>query len=154
MLLLSGAGAALITLHHSWYQEGKAAGDADIAELRQQYADQRATFEAAARAQEAADREEKARVVAQYLKEIEDANKTASATIASLRAGNLQLRNEWTNCTNTSVPATGSSSAGVDANAELRYQGATDLVQNADDADAQVRGLQAVLNAERATVKQ
>ena len=73
------------------------------------------------------------------------------SVIAGLRAGTLRLREQWRGCTAAAgVPGTAASTAGPDAAAEQRSEGARDLVRIAAEADAQIRALQAVIRADRA----
>lgn len=75
-----------------------------------------------------------------------DARATADRVIADLRAGNLRLRDHWQGCAATSrVSGEATSAAIADAGAELRRAGAADLVRLADQCDAQVKGLQAIV---------
>lgn len=86
-----------------------------------------------------------------YEQEQAHAKQTADDTIASLRAGTLRLRSEWS-CTPqlaTSVQHAAASGLGSDASAQLRLQDASDLVRFADDADAQIRALQAIVTSDR-----
>lgn len=90
-----------------------------------------------------------ANIATQYEKEKTDAQAVADRTIADLRAGHLRLRKLWT-CPAPAASAETDTSAGEpDGQAELREQGAADLVRLAAEADAQIRGLQAVIEADR-----
>lgn len=86
---------------------------------------------------------------AKYEKEKTDAQADADRTIADLRAGNLRLRAAWRCPAAAHLPAAAASAGEPDASAAAREQGAVDLVRDAADADAQIRGLQAILKAER-----
>lgn len=69
--------------------------------------------------------------------------------VSDLRSGIVRLRNEWRGCgVREGGPATGTAK-GPDAEAELRAEGAGNLVRAADDADNQVIWLQGELNATR-----
>jgi hypothetical protein len=83
-----------------------------------------------------------------YLQEKADAQAAADRTIADLRAGTVRLRAAW-RCPGDTGTTAAAGASQPDAAAELRRQGAADLVRNADEADAQIRGLQAILKAER-----
>lgn len=90
-----------------------------------------------------------AAIATQHQKELADATRTRDRTIADLRSGAVRMRPEW------SCPAAGPAEAGtpagvVDEGADLRAAGAADLVRIAAEADAQIRGLQSVVEADRA----
>lgn len=80
----------------------------------------------------------------QYEKDKADAQAAHDRLVAELRAGTIRLRKQWT------CPASAASSGEPDGGAELREQGAADLVRIAREADAQVRGLQQVIEADQA----
>lgn len=67
-------------------------------------------------------------------------------TIAGLRTGTLQLREHWSCAVSATDPGgTAAAGAGGDDGAERRNEGAGDLVQVADDSDAQLRACQATV---------
>lgn len=89
-----------------------------------------------------------ASIGAQYEKEKADAEAEHKRVVAGLRNGDIKLREHW-QC--PSVPATpGASPAEPDRSAELRSEGAADLVRIAAECDAQIKGLQQVTEADRA----
>lgn len=90
-----------------------------------------------------------ANIATQYEKEKADAQAVAVRTIADLRAGNLRLRKLWTCPPPIATSGEPAASGEPDGEAELREQGAADLVRLAAEADAQIRGLQAVVRADR-----
>lgn len=90
-----------------------------------------------------------AAIAAQYEKEKADVQATADRTIAELRSGHLRLRKLWTCPVAPAEGATDATASELDGQAELREQGAVDLVRLAAEADAQIRGLQAVIEADR-----
>ncbi|MGY3265814.1 lysis system i-spanin subunit Rz [Lysobacter sp. HA35] len=104
---------------------------------------------AAARDEERKHAAELAQLDAQHEKEIRDATTSRDRTIADLRRGALRLRPEWSCAANTATAPAGDSSGAVDA-AELRRQGAADLVRLLDSADADIRYWQGVARADRA----
>lgn len=127
------------------------AGKAELATLNQSLAEQSAKAEADARTAEQKHAADIAAIDARHQKEMNDAKATADRVAAGLRAGNLRLRAEWS-CTPALAAEVSKAAAGAgsaDGAAELRAKGAGDLIGNADEADATVRGLQAVLKAER-----
>lgn len=75
-----------------------------------------------------------------------DAEAKSRAVVADLRADNLRLRQHWQGCRATSdLSAPIAAAGGPDAAAELRAADAGRLVRIAAEADAQIRGLQAVI---------
>ena len=89
-------------------------------------------------------------IAAKHEKDKADAEAAADRTIAGLRAGTVQLRQHWQGCVATSRLSAAESAAGfADDAARLRAEGAGALVRLADQCDAQVRGLQAVVMADR-----
>lgn len=82
----------------------------------------------------------------QYERDKADAAAQYERDLADLRAGTLRLRKQWT-C--PAVPAVDPSVPGSDDGAELREQGAADIVRLAREADAQIKGLQSVIKADR-----
>lgn len=110
-----------------------------------------AKSEADARSREQAANQHLAVIQQTYEQDKAHAKATADATIASLRAGTLKLRSEWS-CTPqlvASVSKAANSGPFPSSPADLRYQGASDLVRNADDADAEIKALQAIVVADR-----
>lgn len=85
-----------------------------------------------------------------YEQEKQDAEIRAEKLAADLRAGAVRLRERWQGCSaSTSVPALAASTGQPDAGAEDRSESAARIVRAAADCDAQVRGLQAVIRADR-----
>jgi hypothetical protein len=148
LLLLLGAAASG---YYEGHQQEKNVLTAQLATIKAADAAQLAKEEAAARATEQADAQHLAVITQTYEQDKANDKKAADATIASLRAGTLKLRAEWS-CTPqlaASVSAAASGGSGADAAAEQRYQDAATLVRNADDADATIRALQAVVASDR-----
>ena len=138
---------------------------AEVATLKQQYADglaaankARADAEQAARDTEAKRVADMAALDANYQKELSDAKTVSDRTIADLQSGNVRLRERFT-CKPSSgpVPSTGqagtSTSSGDAASAGgLRQSDAGFLVRLADEADRcaiKVKALQDVVQADR-----
>lgn len=87
-----------------------------------------------------------AEIAAQTKRRIEHAQKKADQLVSDLRAGNVRLRQHWRGCVATDrVSATAAAAARADAAAELRRASAAAIIAAADEADAQVRGLQEVI---------
>jgi prophage endopeptidase len=85
----------------------------------------------------------------QFHEEMNRATTSRDRTIADLRSGALRLQRQWT-CPTVAAGEAATGSAGADEDARLREQGAADLVRLLDEADAQVRGLQSTVTADRA----
>ena len=148
VLLLGGAFA-------SGYYEGNHQEQnvltAQIATIKADDAKALAASEAKARAQEQADAQHLAVITQTYEQDKAHAKQAADATIASLNAGTLRLRSQFS-CTPQLAAAVSNAAASgsiPDAATELRYKSASDLVRNADDADAEIKALQAVVKADR-----
>lgn len=105
---------------------------------------------AAAKAKEAADKAAFQAITDSYKKELANAQRNAARTIADLRAGTIRLRDRWT-C--PGVPQAAGPAAGVDAATADRQDSAGRAIAAGDSADAQIRGLQALLRAERGQVE-
>lgn len=153
---LIAACIALLLLMMGWsidHARLKAARDNARAErdvLIAQSALQRAEFEAHARQVE---RQQRAAVEAirnTYQTEMERADEKHTAVIASLRADAVRLRQHWQGCAATAeLSRAAETAARVDEDSRLREHGAADLVRLSAECDAQVRGLQAVIRADR-----
>ena len=88
-----------------------------------------------------------AAIEAQHQKELEEAKHAQDRTIADLRAGALKLRKHWAGCETDRLSAAAAGAAEPDEAAELRRTSAARIVRAADECDAQVRGLQRVVEA-------
>lgn len=131
---------------------GKAAGDARVAALTAQYAQAQAKAEAEARAKEQTSAAAMAAIDARHAQELKDAQAKSDAVIADLRDGTLRLRREWAGCQATAGVSGAATGAGEpDGAAELRAASAARVVRVAAEADAQIRVLQAVIQADRKT---
>ena len=87
-------------------------------------------------------------VATQYEQEKADAESKGAAAADGLRAGNLRLQQRWAGC-EARVSDIAASPGQPDGAADDRAEGARDLVRAAAEADAQVRGLQALVRADR-----
>lgn len=85
-------------------------------------------------------------LAAQHTKELTDATTSRDRTIADLRTGAVRLRDHWT-CPNATAAAADPGRA--DDAAELREEGAADLVRLLDEADADIRYWQGVAAEDR-----
>lgn len=127
----------------------KSIADASAAKFAKQEAQLLADELASTReamAKERAKAQELAVVATQYEQDKRDAEQTANRLRDQLRAGTVSLRPHWT-C--PSVPQAPASSGEPDAATELRTEGAADLVHVGAGCDAQIRGLQAVIEKDR-----
>ena len=132
------------------YGKGKAAGDAEVAQMKADFADAALYAERTARETEQAHAQALADVAQQYEQDKSDAQDNHDRIVAGLRAGTVKLQDHWA-CPASGVPSAGPSPGLADAGADLREQGAADLIAAADECDAQVRGLQAVTQQDRAS---
>lgn len=90
-----------------------------------------------------------AEVATKYEQEKRDAESTGAAVAAGLRAGNLRLQQRWAGC-EARVPEPGAGSPESDAATGDRAESAGRIVRAAAECDAQVKGLQALVMADRA----
>lgn len=122
----------------------QAKADAQTARDNQRVAeDQAKRFQLRAEAQEA--------VAAQYLEELINAQSKGDQLAADVRAGDVRFRKLWAEC--QAVPTTGAIATGTgapDGTADDRAASAGRIVRAAAECDAQVRGLQALILADRA----
>ena len=86
-------------------------------------------------------------IATRYEQDKADALTAQAGVIADLRAGNLRLRDRW--ATQGLATQVAASAGKPDAAADDRAASAGRIVRAARDADDQIRGLQAVLRAER-----
>lgn len=87
-------------------------------------------------------------VATQYEQEKADAESKGAAVADGLRAGNLRLQQRWAGC-EARVSDLAASTGQSDGAADDRAEGARDLVRAAAEADAQIRGLQALILSDR-----
>jgi hypothetical protein len=87
-------------------------------------------------------------VAAEYQRGLEDARLTSDRVVADLRAGNLRLRKQWQGC-EARVSEAAASPSEPDAGADDRAESARRIVRAAAECDAQVKGLQALVKADR-----
>lgn len=102
-----------------------------------------------ARATEHASAERANEIAESYERGKQDAQVTSDRVAADLRAGNLKLRNEWAACETQRLSDATASASRIDASADDRAASASRIVRAAADADAQIRGLQALVSADR-----
>ena len=90
---------------------------------------------------------ELADIAAKYEQEKTDAQAAADRTIADLRAGNVRLQNRWAGC--PAVPQAPATSGQPDGAADDRIESAGRVIRAAAECDAKIRGLQALVMADR-----
>jgi len=153
-LLLTGALLlalwwAYSTVWQRGYDAAEDEGDARLSGVLAQIEAERRQSEREARATEQAEREQQAAIGQAYEQGKADAQVAADRTITDLRAGTVRLRDHWQGCENAKarVPAAPATGPQLDDGAELRRQGAGALVLVGEQADAQIRALQAALTA-------
>jgi len=140
VLACGAAGVQTVRLHHA-QNAAKRATESSLA--------------AALKASEAARAEEQTRaryiagVADAYDKGKADAQAQGERVAADLRAGNLQLRQRWQGCEARHVPGAPAGAVEPDAGADDRAASAGRIVRAAAECDAQVRGLQALIRADR-----
>jgi hypothetical protein len=90
------------------------------------------------------------KIAAEYEEGKDEIERQAAADIAALRAGNLRLHERWQASVATGELSSTAASAGQpDDRSDDRYQSAVRAVQYAAQCRAQVKGLQAVVLADR-----
>lgn len=87
-------------------------------------------------------------VAAEYERGKQDAQMVADRVVDDLRAGNLRLRKQWQGC-EARVPEAPASPSEPDATPAGRAGSAGRIVRAAAACDAQVKGLQALVRADR-----
>ena len=105
--------------------------------------------QADARAAEHASAQRATEIAESYERGKKDAQVTSDRIAADLRAGNLKLRNAWAGCETQRLSDSTSSASRIDAGADDRAASASRIVRAAAEADAQIRGLQALVSADR-----
>lgn len=145
-MLLASAAAGIQTIRLSRAQT-------TIANMaRQSVAEQFATSEAY-RAEERMRARYIAGIGAAYEEGKANAQAAADRAVADLRAGNLQLRDRWQGCEARRVSGPAAPAGEPDAAADDRIESAGRIVRAAAECDAQVRGLQALIQADREPVR-
>lgn len=92
-------------------------------------------------------------IAADYERERQDAQAEADRLVADLVAGNVSLHRRWQACDATArVSAAATAPSFADGGADDRNESAGRIVRAAAECDAQVRGLQAVIRADRERV--
>lgn len=155
VLVLALVAGGFVAGHHIAAQ----AGVAKLVALQAQDAKALAAQQAAAAlaqsralVRQQADEERLAHIQQTYEQDKAHAKAQSDATIASLRAGTLRLRHEWNTCTAASadhLPEAAAGGPGAAGAANLRFEDASALVRAADEADAEIKALQAIVIQDR-----
>jgi len=88
-------------------------------------------------------------VDAAYQGGLTDAQAKGERVAADLRAGTLKLRQRWQGCEARHVPSATPAAGKPDGEADDRAESAGRIVRAAAECDAQVQGLQALIQADR-----
>ena len=131
------------------YSMGGKSARAELAQVKADYADAALYAERNARQQEQAHALALSAIAQEYEDDKEAAKRDHARLVADLRRGTVRLQDHWT-CP-SGVPPVGPGTGSADEVARLREQGAADLIAAADECDAQVLGLQAVTQQDRAS---
>lgn len=127
-----------------------AATKADHAEAEAVAAGAIARFEQQAREMEHRHAADMERIGREHLEQLTNAQAESDRLVADLRAGTVRLQERWRGCgASTDVPDPLAGTAAPDAAAIDREESASRIVRAAAECDAQVRGLQAVIRADR-----
>lgn len=118
---------------------------AQLATLQAQIAQANLKATAAARASENAQADALTQAAASYERGKTDAQADANSVIAGLRAGNLKLRDYWTQGHVGGVPASGASVAATDAAEQRRQESAGRIIGSTEQCVSQVAALQQVI---------
>lgn len=103
-----------------------------------------------ARARERQHSETMARIGAAHQQELTRVQADHDRLVDDLRTGIVRLQQRWAGCPAAAgVPGTGASGPGADAGARDREASAGRIVRAAAECDAQVRGLQSIIRADR-----
>jgi nitrate reductase alpha subunit len=137
--------------HHVGYMTGRDKGRAQVALLKADYAKRARVAESHARQREHAAQLRMAAIEAKYREELSDAKTKHETLVADLRAGTVRLRHRWQGCRATAkLSGAAARAASADDEADDRRASAARIVAAAEQADAKIRGLQAVVKADRA----
>jgi len=124
---------------------------AEAATARRDTADATAVTEAVqdARATEHTQAGKLADIGAKHEEDRRDAESVPASVVADLQSGAVELQPQWAGCATDRLAASVASAVELDAMRQLREQDAGRLVQIGREADDHVRGLQAVILADR-----
>lgn len=136
---------------YDWaYDNGYNAANVRAEKIIGEFAKAEAAAQAKARETERRQAQAIADITEQHEREKADAQAAADRLAADLRAGNVRLRKLWRAETETDRLSSAAERARVaDEITRLRQEAAARIARIGDEADAQVRGLQAVVRADR-----
>lgn len=146
-LLLTILAAALLALGYSLWMAERADKRADVAESELAFATAANDALVETLEIERYHAQDLARIAAEYEQDKIDAQAAADRVVADLRADNLRLSKRWAGC--PAVPQAAATAGQPDAAADDRAESAGRIVRAAAECDAQVRGLQAIVLADR-----
>lgn len=149
------AGALIVALVLAFGYMGWRAERADIRAERAQEAAERSSQQladtTAALEAERAYTQRMHEIAAEHEEAKNEIERQAAADLADLRSGNLRLHDRWQACAATSrLPAVESAASLANDRADDRSASAVRAVRAAAECDATVKGLQAVVRADRA----
>ena len=124
-----------------------------LADSQRKVAEATAAAEATARRTEQQLADAAAKAADEYERGKADAQATADRVVSYLRAGNLRLRREWGQCETGRLSDAVAGAAEPDAGAALRAERASRIVRAAAQCDAQIRGLQALIQSDRSLTR-
>ena len=140
--------ASMLGLGYALWMAERAGAQADKAKAEAESAKAAADMLVEVIEAERAHAADLARIATTYEQEKIDAQAAADRVVADLRADNLRLSKRWAGC--PAVPEAAATAGEPDAAADDRIESAARIVRAAAECDAQVRGLQAVILADRA----
>lgn len=150
-LVLAGVLCWALYQAYDWaYTNGENAAKTSANKIIAEMAAAEAEAQARARKREQAFAAALADIAAKYLEELQDAEADEARLVADLRAGNERLHARWRSSIATcDVSSAAARAAELDAQARDREESAARAIRAADEADAQIAGLQAVIEADR-----
>lgn len=135
---LYGLGRYTEWVYESGYNAANVRAEQVIAEM----ARAEAAAQGKARAAERRSAVAIADITEQYERDRADAQTAADRLAAGLRAGNVRLRDHWAGCETDNLSGDATAARRADEAARVRAESAARIIAAADEADAQVRGLQ------------
>lgn len=150
--LLIGALAVFLLwkVGNALYEAGENAATAKYEKVIADFARSEADAQEKARAEEQAKASALAQVAEEYERGKKDGKASADRIVADLLAGNQRLRDIWQGHQATDrVSGTAASPGEFDAEARLRAESAGRIIGAVAECEAQVTGLQAIVNEDR-----
>lgn len=137
--------AVLAFTHGCAYRMGGASDRAELAQNKQAWAEQVAHAEKVARETEQRHAKDMAEAAAKHEQDKRNAKADHDRLVRDLRNGTVRLQDRWAGC----VSEAGRTAAELDAAKRDREESAARIIAAADQCDAQNRGLQDVIRADR-----